>query len=60
QKEWEQGKANLNTGLNKNNDKDLPEFKSSYNIAPGQHVTVIVREEGRTRVKLMRWGLVPS
>jgi putative SOS response-associated peptidase YedK len=46
--------------VNKNSDKDLPEFKSSYNIAPGQHVTVIVREEGRTKVKLMRWGLVPS
>jgi len=43
-----------------NLDKDLPEFKSSYNIAPGQQVPVIIREGGRNKVKLMRWGLVPS
>ena len=43
-----------------NLDKDLPEFRPSYNIAPGQHVPVIVRDEGRNKVKLMRWGLVPS
>jgi putative SOS response-associated peptidase YedK len=41
-------------------DKDLPEFKPSYNIAPGQEVPVIIREDGRNKVKLMRWGLVPS
>ena len=43
-----------------NLDKDLPEFKPSYNIAPGQQVPVIIREDGRNKVKLMRWGLVPS
>ena len=43
-----------------NLDKDLPEFKPSYNIAPGQQVPVIIREEGRNKMKLMRWGLVPS
>ena len=43
-----------------NLDKDVPEFKPSYNIAPGQQVPVIVREDGRNKVKLMRWGLVPS
>jgi putative SOS response-associated peptidase YedK len=30
-----------------NLDKDLPEFKPSYNIAPGQQVPVIIREDGR-------------
>jgi SOS response associated peptidase (SRAP)/ATP dependent DNA ligase-like protein len=29
-------------------------------IAPGQQVPVIVREEGHNKMKLMRWGLVPS
>jgi putative SOS response-associated peptidase YedK len=43
-----------------NLDKDLPEFKPSYNIAPGQQVPVIIREDGRNKMKLMRWGLVPS
>ena len=43
-----------------NLDKDLPEFKPSYNIAPGKQVPVILREDGRNKVKLMRWGLVPS
>jgi putative SOS response-associated peptidase YedK len=43
-----------------NLDKDLPEFKPSYNIAPGQQVPVIIGEDGRNKVKLMRWGLVPS
>ena len=40
--------------------KELPEFKPSYNIAPGQYVPVIVRDEDHNKVKLMRWGLVPS
>jgi putative SOS response-associated peptidase YedK len=39
-----------------NLDKDLSEFKPSYNIAPGQQVPVIIREDGRNKVKLMRWG----
>ena len=43
-----------------NLDKDLSEFKPSYNIAPGQQVPVIIREDGRNKAKLMRWGLVPS
>ena len=30
-----------------NLDKDLPEFKPSYNIAPGQQVPVIIREDGQ-------------
>jgi putative SOS response-associated peptidase YedK len=43
-----------------NLDQDLPLFKGSFNVAPGQEVPVIIREEGRNKVKLMRWGLVPS
>ena len=43
-----------------NLDRDLPLFKGSFNVAPGQEVPVIVRDEGRNKVKLMRWGLVPS
>jgi putative SOS response-associated peptidase YedK len=43
-----------------NLDKDLPQFKPSYNIAPGKDVPVIVREGENNQLKLMRWGLVPS
>jgi putative SOS response-associated peptidase YedK len=43
-----------------NLDKDLPRFNSSYNIAPGKDVPVIVRRDDRNDVKLMRSGLVPS
>jgi putative SOS response-associated peptidase YedK len=43
-----------------NLDKDLPDFKPSYNIAPGRNVPVIVRQGDRNVVKLIRWGLVPS
>ena len=43
-----------------NLDKELPDFKPSYNIAPGKDVPVIVRKGDRNIVKLMRWGLVPS
>jgi len=43
-----------------NLDKDLPDFKPSYNIAPGKDVPVIIRQADRNVVKLMRSGLVPS
>jgi putative SOS response-associated peptidase YedK len=43
-----------------NLDSNLPDFKPSYNIAPGRDVPVIVRQGDRNVVKLMRWGLVPS
>jgi putative SOS response-associated peptidase YedK len=43
-----------------NLDRDLPDFKPSYNIAPGKDVPVIIRQGDRNVVKLMRWGLVPS
>ena len=35
-------------------------FQTRYNIAPLQEVPVMIRNEGRNEVKLMKWGLVPS
>jgi putative SOS response-associated peptidase YedK len=35
-------------------------FTPRYNVAPSQEVPVIVRHEQRNKVKIMRWGLVPS
>ena len=43
-----------------NLDNDLPQFKPTYNMAPGKDVPVIVREGERNQMKLMRWGLVSS
>jgi len=37
---------------------EVPELKPRYNIAPFQHVPIIVGGEARS-VKWMRWGLVP-
>lgn len=34
-------------------------FSPSYNIAPGQDVPVIIKEEKFNKVKLMKWGLTP-
>lgn len=31
-----------------------------FNIAPGQEAPVIVLENGRRRLRMMRWGLIPS
>ena len=39
---------------------DLTGLTPRYNIAPSQQVPVIVREESGNRLKVMRWGLVPS
>jgi putative SOS response-associated peptidase YedK len=36
-----------------------PAYAPRYNIAPTQHVPVIVQEESRREVRLLRWGLVP-
>ncbi len=35
------------------------EWKPSYNIAPGESVPIVIREEQRT-LALAKWGLVPS
>ncbi|MHC1681291.1 MAG: SOS response-associated peptidase [Methanomassiliicoccales archaeon] len=37
---------------------EVPELKPRYNIAPFQHVPIIVGGEAKS-VKMMRWGLVP-
>ena len=36
------------------------ELRSRYNIAPGQDVAALVFENNARRLKIMRWGLVPS
>jgi putative SOS response-associated peptidase YedK len=33
---------------------------ASYNIAPGQHIAIIVNEGGKNRLATCRWGLVPT
>jgi putative SOS response-associated peptidase YedK len=38
----------------------VPFFAPRYNIAPRQQAPVIVRANGQTEAKLMRWGLIPS
>lgn len=41
--------------------RDLPfAIAPRYNIAPPQHVPVIVNEDGARIVRQMQWGLVPS
>lgn len=39
-------------------DPDL-QLKPRYNIAPSQQIPVIITENGKRKVILMRWGLVP-
>ena len=39
---------------------DEPDFPPRYNIAPSQPVPIVVREQGKRRFLLVRWGLVPS
>ncbi len=36
---------------------DLP---PSYNVAPTQQVAAVLEEDGRRRLEMLRWGLVPS
>lgn len=37
-----------------------PKLSPRYNIAPGQDAPVVLANEGRRALQLMRWGLVPS
>lgn len=39
---------------------DEPDFPPRYNIAPSQPVPIVIREQGKRRFLLVRWGLVPS
>jgi hypothetical protein len=34
-------------------------FQKRYNIAPSQEVPVIIRNDGRIKAKVMKWGLMP-
>jgi putative SOS response-associated peptidase YedK len=39
---------------------EAPELAPRYNIAPSQAVPVVRAVDGKRRLELMRWGLVPS
>lgn len=40
--------------------QDQPNFPPRYNIAPTQPIAIVRVEEGRRRLALVRWGLIPS
>ena len=35
-------------------------YEPKYNIAPGQNVPVIIKDEDKRKCVIMRWGLVPQ
>ncbi len=39
---------------------DQPNFPARYNVAPTQPVPVVILDNGERRLRLMRWGLLPS
>jgi putative SOS response-associated peptidase YedK len=39
---------------------DAVEIPPSYNVAPTQQVAAVLEEEGKRRLEMLRWGLVPS
>jgi len=39
---------------------DPVEIPPSYNVAPTQEVAAVLAEEGKRRLEMLRWGLVPS
>jgi putative SOS response-associated peptidase YedK len=41
-------------------DGEIPLLKPRYNIAPSQEAPVIVQADGRRRIELFQWGLIPS
>jgi putative SOS response-associated peptidase YedK len=40
--------------------RGVPPLEPRYNIAPGQSVPVVVEVDGARRLRLMKWGLIPS
>jgi putative SOS response-associated peptidase YedK len=38
----------------------LPEIAPSYNIAPTQEVAAVLTDDDTRRLKMLRWGLIPS
>ena len=41
-------------------DAATPRIEPRYNVAPTQDVPIVVAERGARRLRLVRWGLVPS
>jgi len=41
-------------------DAATPHLEPRYNVAPTQDVPIVVAERGARRLRLVRWGLVPS
>ena len=39
---------------------DLIEYNPSYNITPTQNHPVIIKDKNQKKIKLMKWGLIPS
>lgn len=36
------------------------DLKPNYNIAPGQDIVIVIKDQGKNRLILSRWGLIPS
>jgi len=41
-------------------DEGAVEISPSYNVAPTQEVAAVLDEDGKRRLEMLRWGLVPS
>ena len=59
------GRYTLKTPLNVLTERfDIEEAPSSitpsYNIAPTQHVATVLSENGKRKLEMLRWGLIPS
>jgi putative SOS response-associated peptidase YedK len=39
---------------------DAPLFEPRYNVAPTQLVPAVRQEDGKRRLAMLRWGLIPS
>lgn len=38
----------------------LPDCKTGWNIAPGQHISAVIRQNGQNIIESFLWGLIPS
>ncbi len=38
----------------------IENYRPNYNVAPTHHMPVVYQEDGKNRLKLMQWGLLPS
>src|SRR5215207_9566900 len=41
-------------------DEASVDLTPSYNVAPTQEVAAVLKEEGKRRLEMLRWGLIPS